>query len=220
MKKIKCLVTAGATREYFDPVRFISNPSTGKMGWFVAEAAKNAGWDVVLVMGPSQLPAIDGVRTIGVVSAQDMLRACLKEFDDCHVLIMSAAVSDVRPKFVAAQKVKKGDIDLNPQLERTPDILLELSKRKRNQVVIGFAAETTDVENYAKAKMAEKKLDAIVANDVSAKGVGFASDFNKISIYFPNAVAFFPPLDTKKNLASAIVDCAAGLIEKKRAGKA
>lgn len=129
-------------------------------------------------------------------------------------------MSSALAKFVAAQKVKKGDIDLNPQLERTPDILLELSKRKRNQVVIGFAAETTDVENYAKAKMAEKKLDAIVANDVSAKGVGFASDFNKISIYFPNAAAFFPPLDTKKNLASAIVDCAAGLIEKKRAGKA
>ena len=182
MKKIRCLVTAGPTREYFDPVRFISNPSTGKMGYAVAAAARAKGWDTTLVLGPSALPDIDGVKTLRVVSAADMFAACDKLFDSCDILIMSAAVSDVRPKTVLSRKAKKDEIDLNPQLERTPDILLELSKRKKNQILIGFAAETQNVLEYAKDKLERKNLDGIVANNVGAEGAGFAADTNKIDL--------------------------------------
>ena len=135
MKKIRCLITAGPTREYFDPVRFVSNPSTGKMGWAIANAAKDIGWDTILVLGPSALPDIDGAETVRVVSAQDMFEACKRHFDSCDILIMSAAVSDVRPKFRLPNKAKKDAIDLRPELERTPDILLELSKIKKNNAV-------------------------------------------------------------------------------------
>ena len=134
MKKIKCLITAGPTREHFDPVRYISNPSSGKMGWFIAEASKEIGWDTTLVLGPSALPNIDGVNVERVVSAEDMLTVCRKYFDDCDILIMSAAVSDVRPKTIITHKAKKNEIDLNPQLERTPDILLTLSKEKGDNI--------------------------------------------------------------------------------------
>lgn len=182
MKKIRCLVTAGPTREYFDPVRFISNPSTGKMGCAVAAAARAKSWDTTLVLGPSALPDIDGVKTLRVVSAADMFAACDKLFDSCDILIMSAAVSDVRPKTVLSRKAKKDEIDLNPQLERTPDILLELSKRKKNQILIGFAAETQNVLEYAKDKLERKNLDGIVANNVGAEGAGFAADTNKIDL--------------------------------------
>ena len=182
MKKIRCLVTAGPTREYFDPVRFISNPSTGKMGCAIAAAARAKGWDTTLVLGPSALPDIDGVKTLRVVSAADMFAACQKLFDACDILIMSAAVSDVRPKNVMSRKAKKDEIDLNPQLERTPDILLELSKHKKNQILIGFAAETQNVLEYAKDKLERKNLDGIVANNVGAEGAGFAADTNKIDL--------------------------------------
>ncbi len=205
MKKIRCLITAGATREHFDPVRFISNPSTGKMGWHIAKAAKNYGWQTTLVMGAPPLPNIEGVETIRVVSAQDMLEACQKKFAECDILIMSAAVSDVRPKKKAVNKVKKDAIDLNPELERTPDILLTLSKQKQNQVLIGFAAETTDVIEYAKDKLRRKNLDAIIANDVSAQNIGFASDTNKIDIVCSDGTIFSPELDTKENLANIII---------------
>ena len=140
MKKIRCLVTAGATREHFDPVRFISNPSTGKMGVAVAEAARDAGWQTTLVLGASPLDNPEDIKTRRVVSAQDMLEACLEEFENCDILIMSAAVSDVRPKQCAPEKVKKDGIDLNPELERTPDILLTLSKNKGSRILVGFAA--------------------------------------------------------------------------------
>ena len=208
VKKIKCLITAGATREHFDPVRFISNPSTGKMGWHIAKAAKEIGWQTTLVIGASPLPNIDGIETIKVVSAQDMLEACQKKFDDCDILIMSAAVSDVRPKKKATNKVKKDAIDLNPELERTPDILLTLSKQKKHQILIGFAAETTDVIEYAKDKLKRKNLDAIVANDVSVENIGFASDINKIDIICANENIISPKLDSKENLANIIVDFA------------
>lgn len=212
MKNIKCLITAGATREHFDPVRFISNPSSGKMGWHIANAAAQKGWQTTLVMGASALPDVRGAKNIRVVSAQDMLEACLREFPDCDILIMSAAVSDVRPKIKSAEKVKKGDIDLHPELERTPDILLELSKLKKRQKLIGFAAETKDVAAYAKDKLERKNLDAIVANDVSAQGLGFASDKNKIDIFCRGGEMISPEIDTKENLARLIVDFAQSLL--------
>ncbi len=217
MKKIRCLITAGATREHFDPVRFISNPSTGKMGWHIAKASVDAGWQTTLVMGASSLNKIEGAKTIDIVSAQDMLEACQNEFENCDILIMSAAVSDVRPKIKATHKVKKDGIDLHPELERTPDILKTLSAQKKNQILIGFAAETNDVIEYAKGKLAQKNLDAIIANDVSAQGVGFASDTNKIDIVCANGKIISPDLDTKENLAKQIIDFAKNLLENKNA---
>ena len=205
MKKIKCLITAGPTREHFDPVRYISNPSSGKMGWHIAQASKEFGWDTTLVLGPSALPNIDGVNIERVVSAEDMLSACRKHFDDCDILIMSAAVSDVRPKMFINHKAKKNEIDLNPQLERTPDILLTLSKEKGEKVLIGFAAETQNVLEYAKGKLEQKNLDAIVANNVGQASTGFASDDNKIDIILRNGEVIDFPQASKKELATLLI---------------
>ena len=205
MKKIKCLITAGPTREHFDPVRYISNPSSGKMGWFIAQASKEFGWNTTLVLGPSALPNIDGVNVERVVSAEDMLSACRKHFDDCDILIMSAAVSDVRPKMFINHKAKKNEIDLNPQLERTPDILLTLSKEKGEKVLIGFAAETQNVLEYAKGKLEQKNLDAIVANNVGQASTGFASDDNKIDVILRNGEVIDFPQASKKELATLLI---------------
>ena len=212
MKKIRCLITAGATREHFDPVRFISNPSSGKMGWHIANAAVNAGWQTTLVLGASNLPDIKSGKTIRVVSAQDMLDVCQAEFTNCDILIMSAAVSDVRPKKCATGKVKKNDIDLHPELERTPDILATLSKNRSHQILIGFAAETNDVITYAIGKLKQKNLDAIVANDVSQQNIGFQSDLNKIDIVFADGTTVSPEIDTKENLAKIIISQAKKLL--------
>lgn len=205
MKKIRCLVTAGPTREYFDPVRFISNPSTGKMGWAVANAAKNLGWDTTLILGPSALPDIDGAKTVRVVSALDMFEVCKSHFDSCDILVMSAAVSDVRPKFRLPNKAKKDTIDLNPELERTPDILLEMSKIKKNQILIGFAAETQNVMDYAKDKLERKNLDGIVANNVGEAGAGFAADTNKIDLILRSGDVVDFGAGTKAELATRLV---------------
>ncbi len=205
MKKIKCLITAGPTREYFDPVRFISNPSTGKMGWAVANAAKELGWETTLVLGPSALPDLDGADTVRVVSAQDMFEACRAHFGSCDILIMSAAVSDVRPKFRLPNKAKKDAIDLHPELERTPDILLELSQIKKNQILIGFAAETQNVMAYAKDKLERKNLDAIAANNVGAAGAGFAADTNKIDLILRSGEVVDFKAGTKSEIAKSLI---------------
>lgn len=204
-KKIRCLVTAGPTREYFDPVRYISNPSTGKMGWHIANASAARGWETTLVLGSSSLPDAD-CKTVRVVSAQDMLEACQSRFGDIDVLIMSAAVSDVRPKVVLTEKAKKADIDLRPELERTPDILKTLSGQKTSQILIGFAAETQNVLEYARGKLQQKNLDCVVANDVSREDAGFASDNNAITIVAKSGeVLEFAPA-SKKELATKIID--------------
>ncbi len=206
MKTIKCLVTAGPTREHFDPVRFISNPSSGKMGWNIANAAKAKGWDVTLVLGPSSLPDLEGGKTVRVVSAEDMLAACEKFFPDTDILIMSAAVSDVRPKAYSAQKTKKDKIDFNPQLEPTPDILKTLSLKKKSQILVGFAAETQNVMRYAEEKMKSKNLDAIVANTVGSDGAGFASDDNKIDLILKSGEIVDFHKATKSRLAASLID--------------
>lgn len=206
MKPIKCLVTAGPTREYFDPVRYISNPSSGKMGWNIANAAKQKGWDVTLILGPSQLPGIDGATTVRVVSAADMLSACEKYFPHTDILIMSAAVSDVRPKVYSGQKIKKDKIDFNPQLEPTPDILKTLSLKKKSQILVGFAAETHDVMHYAEEKMKSKNLDAIVANTVGSEGSGFASDENKIDLILRSGEIVDFHKASKSRLAASLID--------------
>ena len=183
MKSIRCLVSAGPTREHLDPVRFISNPSTGKMGVSIACAAAALGWNTTLVLGPTQIDNPEGVETLNVISADEMLEALGSHFDDCDILIMTAAVSDMRPKFCHAQKVKKSDIAYNLEFEQTPDILKTLSLRKTSQKLVGFAAETENLETYARKKLVEKDLDCIVANLVCQdENSGFASDTNAVRL--------------------------------------
>ncbi|MGJ8649309.1 MAG: phosphopantothenoylcysteine decarboxylase domain-containing protein [Opitutaceae bacterium] len=177
---IRCLITAGPTREFIDPVRFISNPSTGKMGFALADAAVEAGWTVDLIAGPVALEEPDGVILYPVVTAEEMYHQVDALFDACDILIMTAAVSDFRPVTQHAEKEKKGDASMTVEFERTIDILKTVCERKVHQTVVGFAAETNNVVDYAKKKLAEKKMDWIVANKVGEPGAGFAADTNEV----------------------------------------
>lgn len=179
----RCLITAGPTREHIDPVRFLSNGSSGKMGYALAAAACEVGWHVDLVSGPVALPVPSGVTRHSVVSAADMFAACQPLFADCDLFVAVAAVADYRPKEVSAQKQKKQAGALALELVPTIDILKTLSARKRpGQVVVGFAAETVEVEAYARRKLAEKRLDWIVANDVSQSSIGMNADDNAVLV--------------------------------------
>lgn len=206
MRKIRCLVTAGATREYFDPVRFISNPSTGKMGIAIAQAAADFGWQTSLILAPTLLEKPKNVKVIDVVSAQDMLDSARQNFDECDVLIMTAAVCDMRPKFKADKKIKKEALSMTVEFEQTPDILKTLSQEKTHQFLVGFAAETNDVINYAKGKLSAKNLDAIAANNVSSPQNGFAADFNEITLIFKDGRQILLPHASKKDLAKKLVE--------------
>lgn len=179
---IRCLITAGPTREYLDPVRFISNPSTGKMGFALADAAVEAGWTVDLVAGPVNLPEPDGVILYPVVTAEEMFHQVDALFDACDVLIMTAAVSDFRPVEQFAHKVKKEAASLTVEFERTRDILMTMTERKAGQTVVGFAAETQELESYAREKLRAKRCDWIVANEVGVLGGGFAADTNTVQL--------------------------------------
>lgn len=182
-RPIRCLISAGPTREFFDPVRFISNPSSGRMGYAIALAAAKNGWAVTLVSGPVSLPVPDGVERVDVVSAQEMFEAIETRFDACDLLIMSAAVSDYRPKSRSNCKVKKDKLALVVEMEPTVDILKTVAARKKpGQFVVGFAAETNDVEAYARGKMAAKNCDMMVANRVGQAGSGFMSEENRVII--------------------------------------
>lgn len=180
---IRCLVTAGPTREWLDPVRFLSNPSTGKMGFAVADAARERGWEVDLISGPVTLDLKSGVRQTFVETADEMLAACLDIFASCDFMIMAAAVCDHKPALVAKSKLKKGEMSTILELEQTPDILAELGRRKASgQNLVGFAAETNDCLSNGERKLREKNLDWIVVNDVSSPERGFASDFNEVTL--------------------------------------
>ena len=183
---IRCLITAGPTREFIDPVRFISNPSTGKMGFAIAEAAIEAGWNVDLVAGPVALEEPKGAILYPVITAEEMLHQVDALFDACDVLIMTAAVCDFRPIIQHIHKEKKSDASMNVGLERTTDILKTMSERKVHQTVIGFSAETRDVVRHAKEKLTFKKLDYIVANEVGKPGSGFAEDTNEVLLIAPD----------------------------------
>lgn len=183
MNPVRCLVTAGPTREFFDPVRFVSNPSSGKMGFAIAAAAAKMGWDVTLVAGPVSLDTPKDVARVNVVSAEEMFRAVDSRFDAADILIMSAAVSDYRPKEIAPHKVKKQELSMTIEMEPTTDILKTVAARKRqDQFVVGFAAETGDVIAYALAKMAAKNCDMMVANRVGGPSGGFMSDENAVTV--------------------------------------
>ncbi len=182
-KPIRCLITAGPTREYLDPVRYLSNGSSGKMGYALAAAAAALGWEVDLVSGPVSLKSPDNVRCHSVTSAADMLAACEPLFPACDVLIAVAAVADYRPAHYEAQKQKKVPGPINVALVPTVDVLKTLALGKRpGQLLVGFAAETRDIEAYAQKKLREKNLDFIVANDVSLPGLGMDADDNAVVI--------------------------------------
>jgi phosphopantothenoylcysteine decarboxylase / phosphopantothenate---cysteine ligase len=165
---LRFLITAGPTREFLDPIRYISNRSSGKMGYAIAAAARAVSPHVTLVSGPTALTPPNGVEFVSVTAAQEMAEAVWSRFDRVDICIMAAAVCDLRPKAVAANKLKKAALGDVLEVEPTPDILAELGRRKRAQVLIGFAAETDDMQRQAAAKLAQKRLDMIVANDTSA----------------------------------------------------
>ncbi|MFC3562451.1 bifunctional phosphopantothenoylcysteine decarboxylase/phosphopantothenate--cysteine ligase CoaBC [Pedobacter jamesrossensis] len=180
----KVMVTAGPTYEVIDPVRFIGNHSSGKMGFAIADELVKLGADVTLVAGPTSLQADKTLKRINVVSALDMFNACTSIFSETDITVMCAAVADYRPKTVANQKIKKQDGDFILELEKTTDILASLGKSKKsNQILVGFALETNDEENYAKGKLEKKNLDLVVLNSLNDKGAGFKSDTNKITIF-------------------------------------
>ncbi len=202
---IRCLITAGPTREFIDPVRFISNPSTGKMGFALAEAAVEAGWTVDLVAGPVALEEPDGVILYPVVTAEEMFHQVDALFDACDVLIMTAAVSDFRPVTRHKEKEKKGAASMTIEFERTVDILKTMTQRKAHQTVVGFAAETNNVIAYAKKKLEEKNLDWIVANKVGASGAGFASDTNEVVLIAADGSSLKIGPSTKAAIAEELI---------------
>ncbi len=202
----KMVITAGPTREKIDPVRFISNHSSGKMGYAIAEAARDAGAEVVLISGPVQLQPPAGVELINVESAEEMYRAVFSVFDSADAVIKTAAVADYRPKFAANNKLKKQPGERVIELERTKDILFELGQRKDNQLLIGFAAETENVAEYSKKKLRSKNADMIVANNVKTAGAGFGTDTNVVTFYKRNGTERSLPLMTKRQVAEKLIE--------------
>ncbi|WP_174733876.1 bifunctional phosphopantothenoylcysteine decarboxylase/phosphopantothenate--cysteine ligase CoaBC [Mesobacillus harenae] len=201
----KVIVTAGPTREKIDPVRFISNHSTGKMGYAIAEEAVKLGADVTLVSGPVSIAVPAGVKLVSVESANDMYHAVMAEFEDADIVIKTAAVADYRPKFVYDHKIKKKNDDQAIELERTKDILFEIGQKKTHQVLVGFAAETDRVEEYARGKLVKKNADMIVANNVKEKGAGFGSDTNIVTIYKKDGTSVNLPLMSKREVARKLL---------------
>ena len=204
----KVVVTAGPTREYLDPVRFISNPSSGKMGYALARAARERGAEVVLVSGPVELPAPAGVTVMPVVSTADMAAAVLRAAETADVVIAAAAPADFTPAARAEQKVKKHGRDhLTLELAPTQDIIAEVGARKRpGQVTVAFAAETERLEEYAADKLARKHADLIVANDITVPGAGFAADTNRAVLLFADGRRADLPLQSKAAMAQHILD--------------
>ena len=204
-KNLKALVTAGPTHEYIDPVRFISNKSSGKQGYELAKSLKKNGFETTLISGPTNLKPIPGVKQININSADEMFNATLENLP-VDVAILSAAVSDYRIKNIEKNKIKKKE-NMNLNLEKNIDILNHISKHNslRPKLVIGFAAETNDISKNSKKKLLEKNCDWIIANDVSDTSIGFNSDFNEVSIFYKNMKNEKIPKMKKSLLAEEIV---------------
>lgn len=204
---LNILVTAAGTREPIDPVRYIGNRSSGKMGYAIAEAARDLGANVTLISGPSALTPLAGVNFFKVESARDMRRLVLESFPESQIVIKAAAVADYRVKNVADHKIKKNDEELTLVLEKNPDILKELGQKKqKGQVLVGFAAETQNLIQYAQSKLEKKNLDMIVANDVSKPQAGFNVDTNLIKLLKRDGSIEELPLMSKKDLAYIILN--------------
>ncbi len=208
------IVTAGPTREAIDPVRFISNHSTGKMGYAIAEKAAKRGALVYLISGPTNLIAPKDVNLIKITTANEMYSAIMDHYFKADIVIKSAAVSDYRPKNISQEKIKKGE-KLELILEKNTDILYELGKSKANKILIGFAMETQDLEDNAKYKLAKKNLDFIVANDLNIEGAGFAYDTNIVKIIDKDGNIESLPKMTKLELADIILDKVVTILDKK-----
>ncbi len=201
------LVTAGPTREAMDPVRFLSNHSTGKMGYAVAARAAMRGADVTLVSGPTALATPEGVQRVDIVSARDMYDAVLSRADRQDMIIKAAAVGDYRPAETASEKLKKGDGEMTVALARNLDILAELGRRKHpGQLLCGFAMETQNLLDNAADKLRRKNCDMLVANSLRDKGAGFGTDTNVATLLFADGRRETPPLMSKEDLADVILD--------------
>jgi phosphopantothenoylcysteine decarboxylase / phosphopantothenate---cysteine ligase len=204
LKGKKIVITAGPTREILDPVRFFSNRSSGKMGYALADEAHQLGADVTLISGPVSLNPPIGVNVKYIENAEEMYDAVLEEFPSADIVIKSAAVADYRPKQVSNEKMKKQDGDLIIQMERTKDILKTLGERKDHQFLVGFAAETSNLDEYAMSKLKRKNADMIIANNVNEKGAGFEEDTNIVTIYKKDGSNKRLGLMSKKELAKEI----------------
>lgn len=206
LKNKRVLITAGPTRESIDPVRFLSNHSSGKMGYALAKAASYRGADVKLISGPSDLDLPLGVELINIETAEEMKEAVFAEYKNADIIIMAAAVSDYRPKEIMTEKIKKSDDEFVLKLERTTDILAELGKNKKDsQLLVGFAAETENLLENAQEKLSKKQADYIIANDISNQSIGFASDKNQVSILSEESTVKLPTAE-KEKLAHQILN--------------
>ena len=206
-------ITAGPTREAIDPVRFISNHSSGKMGYAIAEAARDAGARVTIISGPVNLPAPERIQLVKVESAKDMLSACEQSENLGDVFIAAAAVADYRPLNVAEQKIKKSGDTIQMTLTKNPDIVATIAAKENKPFTVGFAAETQNVEEYARGKMKNKNLDMIIANDVSNQEIGFNSDHNAVLTIWPEGQQSFSQM-SKSSLAKQLVELIAHQLEK------
>ncbi len=209
------LVTAGPTQEPIDPVRFITNRSSGKMGYALASAARDRGARVVLVSGPTSLEPPSDVEYIPVITTEEMRRAVLERFEGADIVIKAAAVADYRPARSAPSKIKKEEGTLKIELERNPDILAELGGKKGGKVLVGFAAETEDLLKNAEEKLRKKNLDLIVANDVSKEGAGFSADTNLVKILDREGNVEEFPLLSKREVAEIVLDRVVAILKQK-----
>lgn len=206
LQGVRLLVTAGGTREAIDPVRYIGNRSSGKMGYAIAAVAAERGAEVILVSGPVSLAAPTGVTRVSVESALEMRDAVLAAFSTVDIVIKAAAVADYRPDVVAEQKIKKQSSNMTVNLIKNPDILAELGSSKSSQFLVGFAAETQDLAKNATEKLRRKNLDMLVANDVTQAGAGFESETNIVKVFYQDGVSEELPQMSKLELAAVLLD--------------
>ena len=211
---MRFVVTAGPTREPIDPVRYLSNRSSGKMGYAIADAALQAGHDVVLISGPVNLDPPRAAKFVPISTSDEMDAAVHRHLPDCDVLVMCAAVADYKPANVSAHKIKKRNETFSLELIPTRDILASLPKQDRQFVVVGFAAETNDLEGNAQKKLKEKNCDVIVANDVSNPDCGMESAENEVTILFRNGEKKKISRAPKKNIANELIKIISNVREK------
>lgn len=200
------LITAGPTREYSDPVRYLSNPSSGKMGYELARTAMQRGAEVILISGPTHIIPPPGARVKWVQTAEEMEREVGRHFPKVDVLVMAAAVADYKFSSVSTQKIKKQKKSQTIHLVPTPDILQRLGKKKGNRILVGFAAETERIKENALKKAVKKNLDLIVANDITKKDSGFGSDYNRVTLVFPDGRSMRSKKQTKAEISAMIMD--------------
>jgi len=220
LKGEKILITGGPTQEPIDPIRFLTNRSSGKMGYALAKVARRRGAEVILVTGPTSLPIPRrDIKVFSVRTAEEMRKAVLTHMEGCSVVIKAAAVSDYRPKEISQKKLKKAESYSSLELEKTRDILAEIGKKKGDRILVGFAAETEDLMANARKKLMEKNLDFIVVNDVTKLGAGFESDTNEVKILYASGEVKDLPLMSKEEVSEFILNDVAKLLKQKKIKK-